>query len=92
MRLLIVGALIYLGYRLAKIWLLPGKSTKRTRGEGGLTAIDDVMVKDPFCGTYFPEQKGVKGVIEGKAYNFCSTQCRDRFLESASDAKESTSH
>ncbi len=92
MRLLILGALIYFGYRLVKAWALPGKSTKRTQGEEGLTAIDDVMVKDPFCGTYFPEQKGVKGVIEGKAYYFCSTQCRDRFLESASDAKQSTSH
>ena len=87
MRLLITILLLYLGYRLIKVWLLPEKSTKRTRREEGLTDIDDVMVKDPFCGTYFPEQKGVKGVIEGKTYYFCSNECRDRFLESASDAK-----
>ena len=52
--------------------------------EEGLTKVDDVMVKDPFCETYFPERKGIKGVIEGKTYYFCSTTCRDRFLESAS--------
>jgi YHS domain-containing protein len=87
MRLLITLALLYLGYRVIKAWVLPEKSTKRTRGEEGLTEIDDVMVKDPFCGTYFPEQKGVKGVIEGKTYYFCSTECRDRFLKTAPNAE-----
>lgn len=87
MRLLVILALLYLGYRLFKALVLPQKSTRRTRGEEGLTEIDDVMVKDPFCGTYFPEHKAVKGVVEGKTYYFCSTECRDRFLESASKAK-----
>jgi uncharacterized protein len=92
MRFLIIGLLLYLAYHLFKAWALPGKPTKRTQREEGMTRIDDVMVKDPFCGIYFPEQKGVKGVIRGKAYYFCSTQCRDKFLESASDAKQSASH
>jgi uncharacterized protein len=87
MRLLVILALLYLGYRLFKTLMLPQKSTRRTRGEEGLTEIDDVMVKDPFCGTYFPEQKAVKGVVEGKTYYFCSTECRDKFLESASKSK-----
>jgi YHS domain-containing protein len=90
MRLLLLGALVYLGYRVIKAWALPKKSTRRTRGEEGLTEIDDVMVKDPFCGTYFPEKKGIKVVIEGKTYYFCSTTCRDRFLASASDTKQSS--
>lgn len=92
MRLLLLGALIYLGYRVVKAWALPKKATKRTRGEAGLTDIDDVMVKDPFCGTYFPEKKGIKVVIEGKTHYFCSTTCRDRFLEAASNAKQASSH
>ena len=87
MRLLVILALLYLGYRLFKALVLPQKSTRRTRGEEGLTEIDDVMVKDPFCGTYFPQQKAVKGVLKGKTYYFCSTECRDKFLESASKGK-----
>jgi YHS domain-containing protein len=89
MRLLIFGFLVYLGYRLFKGWASPGKSTTRTSEEEGLTKVDDVMVKDPFCETYFPERKGIGGVIEGKTYYFCSTTCRDRFLESAIGEKPS---
>lgn len=89
MRLLLFGILIYVGYRVFKAWASPGKSTTRTSEQGGLTKVDDVMVKDPFCQTYFPERKGIRGVIEGKTYYFCSTVCRDRFLESGSGANHS---
>jgi YHS domain-containing protein len=91
MRLLLFGVLIYIGYRLFKAWGSPAKSTTRTSEQGGLTKVDDVMVKDPFCETYFPERKGIRGVIEGKTYYFCSAACRDRFLESGSGAKPSES-
>jgi YHS domain-containing protein len=89
MRLLILGCLIYLGYRVIKAWAAPRRSTARTSEHGGLTTVDDVMVKDPFCETYFPERRGIKGVIEGKTYYFCSTTCRDGFLESALGEKHS---
>jgi YHS domain-containing protein len=87
MRLLFIIGLMYLGYRLFKSWVLPETPLKRTEGEGDLTPVDDVMIKDPLCGAYFPRQKGIKGVVDGKAYYFCSTECRDKFLESASNDK-----
>jgi YHS domain-containing protein len=89
MRLLVLGILIYVGYRLFKTLAAPGKSTTRTPENEGIAKVDDVMVKDPFCQTYFPERKGIRGVIEGKTYYFCSTTCRDSFLESGLAEKHS---
>ena len=89
MRLLIYALLIYLGYRAFKAWASPGKRIARPSEQDGLTRVDDVMVKDPFCETYFPEGKGVRGVIEGKTYYFCSATCRDKYLEYATAEKPS---
>lgn len=89
MRLLIIGLLVYLGYRVFKAYAAPGKSTTRVSEEEGLARVDDVMVKDPFCETYFPERKGVKEVIGGKTYYFCSTECRDRYLEAVEGKRSS---
>ena len=52
-----------------------------------LSPVDDVMVKDPFCEVYLPRRKGIKDVIEGKTYYFCSIACRDRSLKAMKDSK-----
>ena len=70
-----------------KKWALPGKSSTRAREEESLTMVNDLMVKDPFCGTYFPKKKGIKSVIKGKTYYFCSSACRDEYLEATKDSK-----
>jgi len=69
--------------------MLPKQSTTRTAGQEGMTAVDDVMVKDPFCETYFPQRKAIKGVVKGETLYFCSAACRDKFLDSVSDKKAS---
>jgi hypothetical protein len=89
MRLLILGILIYAGYRLLKSWGRSGRFGKKVARQEELTPVDDVMVKDPFCETYFPARKGVEGVMDGKSYQFCSTTCRDKFLASASGGERS---
>jgi len=81
MRFLILCLLIYLGYRTLKALFLPRESSSPPQTEGELTRIDDVMVKDPFCQAYFPKRSGIKAVIDGEAYYFCSTACRDKFVE-----------
>lgn len=78
---MILVLLIYLGYQLFKKWAVPGHNTEPLEGEDGLRAVDDVMVKDPFCQAYFPRRQGVREVINGKTYYFCSTVCRDKFLD-----------
>jgi len=43
--------------------------------------LDDVMVQDPFCGIYFSKRDGVSLNIAGKEVYFCSTECKEKFLE-----------
>jgi YHS domain-containing protein len=45
------------------------------------------MIKDPYCETYFPERDGVRLEIDGKEHVFCSTDCRDKFLDAHTNAK-----
>ena len=49
-------------------------------------AIDDIMVKDPFCGVYFPKRSGVILRKDGEVLYFCSAECRNAF-EASRQAK-----
>jgi YHS domain-containing protein len=89
MKLLAFLILIYLGYRLARGYLssgprrvVPDPSRPRP-GE-----IDDIMVKDPACGVYFPKRDGIRVQHEGNDYYFCSPACRDRFLERHAEKRD----
>lgn len=84
MKLLLLIAIVYLTYRAVKSWLLrnlqvPGQNAPNN------PKIDDVMVKDPICGVYFPRREGVELQRNGQVYIFCSEACRDRFLEENGD-------
>lgn len=81
MRFLILCLLIYVGYRTLKALIAPHQSSSGPEMQDELTRVDDVMVKDPFCKTYFPKRSGIKAVINGETYYFCSTACRDKYLE-----------
>jgi len=88
MRLLIIIALIYLGYRIFKSWVSP-RATPRQRFPGREeNNIDDVMIKDPYCDAYFPKRNGVHLHIDGKDLYFCSKGCRDKYAASQSREKE----
>ncbi|PIE67581.1 MAG: hypothetical protein CSA23_03115 [Deltaproteobacteria bacterium] len=80
MKLLMFTAIVYLAYRAVKSWVLRNiKGVGQSRSTGA--AIDDVMIKDPVCGIYFPKREGVQVQRGGKQYFFCSNQCRDRFMD-----------
>jgi YHS domain-containing protein len=55
----------------------------RGRSPGGIQsdAVDDVMVQDPRCGVYLAKHDGVHLRHGGKDLYFCSTECRDRYVE-----------
>ncbi len=74
-RLIILGILAYLLYRVVKGVFSP--STKIGRGKTG--GVIDEMVQDPFCKTYIPRRESVRRVIEGEEYLFCSEECADKF-------------
>jgi uncharacterized protein len=81
MRLLILLGLLYLGYRFVKSWMLKGPPEQKTVSEKKSAEIDDVMVKDPYCGVYFAQKDGVHLSMNGKDLYFCSEECKDKFLD-----------
>ena len=86
-KLLIYFALGYLVYRLVKPVLFPKAPPSQKVRRQSTGQIDDVMIKDPYCETYFPERDGVHLEIDGKEHVFCSTDCRDKFLDAHKNAK-----
>ena len=83
-KLLLLIVIVYLAYRAVKAWLL---RNLQVPGQNGSIApkVDDVMVKDPVCGVYFPRREGVALRHKGQVINFCSEACRDRFLKENGD-------
>ena len=67
---------------------LSGQAPTRTPEQEGLAMVDDVMVKDPFCKTYFAKKQGIKSVIDGQTHYFCSSTCRDKYLEAKKNSKQ----
>ena len=84
MRLLIFLGLLYLLYRVVKSWMASLNTSKTATYHQKAPEIDDVMVKDPFCEVYFPKRNGVRMTHEGQELFFCSTECRDKFIEAHS--------
>ncbi len=81
MRLLIFCLLVYLGYRGIKNWMFENLSQPSSgNNDSELTNTDDVMIKDPFCGSYFYISSGVHLNYKGRSLYFCSARCRDDFL------------
>lgn len=39
------------------------------------------MVLDPVCGSYVPESSALSARRGGETAHFCSTECRDKFIQ-----------
>ncbi len=79
LKLLFFGAAFFFGFRIVKPWLSKHISIHISNGDK--EEIEDVMVKDPCCETYFPKRDGVYAHISGQDFYFCSKECRDKYLE-----------
>ncbi|MGB5985048.1 MAG: hypothetical protein WBG37_07065 [Desulfobacterales bacterium] len=80
MRLLVLMALVYFGYRAVNTWL-----NRHRVGQSGSAPrpgreLEDEMVQDPQCGVYFPRREAVALQHAGKTLYFCSPECRDAFM------------
>lgn len=72
--LLIIGVLVYRA--------LKPRSVNNDREKDRSAAMaDDVMVQDPVCGIYFPRRDAVTLDSAAGQICFCSSDCRDRYLE-----------
>jgi hypothetical protein len=78
-RIIVFLIVAYLAYRLVKRWVRGKMISGRMNGKG-VDRIDDVMVKDPQCGIYFPQRDGVVLKSDGRDLLFCSQKCRDRYM------------
>jgi len=73
---LIFGFLAYTVFQAIKQALLkpPGPPPEKTsRGEE--------MIQDPECSTFVPRSDAVKAQHNGKTLYFCSSDCRDKYLQ-----------
>ena len=87
LRILILGALFYILYRL-----LFGTAKKTVSGDrkppSGSETIDrDVLVEDPVCHVYVPQGQAVSCQKDGQIFYFCSDKCCKIFL-SEKDSNE----
>lgn len=81
---LILGVLIY---RAVKGWLGSSGHHSDQVSRQSPHEVDDVMIKDPVCGSYFPQRLGVTLDCGDKDLCFCSVECRDRYLAQHQEAK-----
>ena len=81
LRLLIIGGLLYILFRLLTG---PGrkKAAKKMRGQPASgSKVQDVLVEDPVCHTYVPKGQAVQLHHDKQMYYFCSDKCCKMFLK-----------
>lgn len=79
-RLLIFAILGVVLYRALRSWMGNPRPNSEESGCGPPGQVDDVMIKDPVCGIYFPQRDGVILKATEEVLYFCSTECRDNYL------------
>jgi YHS domain-containing protein len=78
-RLLVIGLLLYIGYRIV-ISLTSAKKPLATRGENHGSAGVETH-RDPVCGVYVSEETAVIGTHDGQRHYFCSMNCLEKYRE-----------
>ncbi len=79
-KILILLGVGYLLYRAMKSWMFPDARPQKNVSAKGAGQIDDVMIKDPYCETYFPRRDAVHLNLSGNDLYFCSKECRDQYM------------
>jgi YHS domain-containing protein len=79
-KFLILFGVGYLLYRSMKSWMFPDASPKKNVSAKETGQVDDVMLKDPYCQTYFPRRDAVHLSLSGNDLYFCSEKCRDQYV------------
>ena len=77
-RLLFIGLLIYIGYRL--IIALTTAKKPVTKPPGYHDAGEETH-RDPVCGLYVSEESAVIGRHDGQRHYFCSMNCLEKYRE-----------
>ena len=78
-KFLILFGVGYLLYRSMRSWMFPASRSRKNVSGQAADQIDDVMIKDPYCETYFPKRDAVHLNLGGNDLYFCSPECRDKY-------------
>ena len=79
-RFLILALVGYVFYRALRNWISGSRRPEVDRGKTSAGEVDDVLIQDPVCQTYFAQRNGVHLHHDGQDLYFCSKRCRERFL------------
>ncbi len=80
-RFLVIIVAAYVLYRALKSWMSPKAPDAGASRRTPVGQITDVMIQDPYCGTYFPSREGIAHTHEGKELMFCSEACKQKYIE-----------
>jgi YHS domain-containing protein len=80
-RLLIFIVAAVVIHRAIKRWMIGHPNPKAPVSGHAPVQVDDEMIKDPVCGSYFPKRDAVTLENNGQQVKFCSQKCRDRYIE-----------
>ena len=75
LRLLIIGLLLYIGYRIV-VSLISAKNPLTKSGGSRDPGIE--THRDPVCGVYVSEETAVIGRLDGERHYFCSMNCLEK--------------
>jgi uncharacterized protein len=77
-KIILYGLLIYVIFLVLRFFRTLGRVSRRPPPPKQASGL---MVKDEVCNTYLPKEDAIKEVREGKEHYFCSTSCRQKFLD-----------
>ena len=81
LRLVIIGVLLYILYRLLVGPRKEKVSGKKNDPASGGGVVQDVLVEDPVCHTLIPKGQAVQLHHDEIMYYFCSEKCCENFLK-----------
>jgi YHS domain-containing protein len=88
LRYLLIGLAVWILFRVLKGWLSgppPGQRGGNV-GQGQSREAVDLMVQDPQCGVYLPQEEALRATVQGQERFFCSEACRDAYLAATKTA------
>jgi hypothetical protein len=80
LRFVVLALVAYFFYRALKNWMQGGSESDAGRKQATGRDVDDVLIQDPVCKTYFARRDGVHLRHAGQDLHFCSRACRERYL------------
>ena len=78
LKIVLYAFLAYIIFLVFRFFRALNKASKPPRAS---KRISGIMVKDETCNTYLPKENAIREVYKGKEYYFCSSECRQKFLE-----------